>query len=810
METTIYVNDISQTFYQIRTQQPHTFGSLQEPPIPTTVNSSQIKLNWNFDKILAKYNNLTTNFILNNTEDIKDAQLPYINIINIDISGKNNNNINGNNYSGWLNLATLNILNDSSYNIDTYKEFIINKTNYSSNTNINNLLTNSNSFDIRIYGINNSINYPTIENRSLLFEQLRFQAAEVPTPPRFRSSISQNESLTTLNLTFFVNETELGFLDSNALINKLEISYNLADTFRSSFNTNETISSPNTIDYSNPLYGKNTDFSITLNNLMPGSNYNFEARVQNNLNDNSFSNYSDLSLTNYTLLPDSSGIGTTINTNINGNISYVTNSTTLSNAEIIYINLSDSSHKLMYENSNQNIEITNPNASTTGSQAKGFGKSIDNSLALVTINVSVNSILKQRITFDGSFGATDGSNNAQYNYISLPSNSLRDIYYIGDNNDKGFRLEGRFQLEPISNNNIVNALGDASINPYILNYSYIRHPDIDNQYNQDVSYTIYIDDLSTYPIVSENSTAITVNNVIYNMGIPSVQEFSIDFNRNYSNINSQYNYLQGTNIIGIINNINNTSATNSSNISILNTNIVSDGSYSFNNVIMESKTSSYYKNINYSVSILAPDYSLMYIDGKFQSNKSQTYPNINDYSYNGVNINNDFSGGNVNYDLNGLLTTTINSGYKYIVFELKKNPNNATTNGSYIFNNSVYNIVVSGDGFKYLSIKNLLNGFFDTTLINNIFNINSNDAIAFCRTTLVNTNYNRIGNLKMSFNAIGGNWLENGGINTGYNGSLVTSYGCKVENSSTNDLGIYISYTALNDDLTLFIGVKNN
>ena len=62
----------------------------------------------------------------------------------------------------------------------------------------------------------------------------------------------------------------------------------------------------------------------------------------------------------------------------------------------------------------------------------------------------------------------------------------------------------------------------------------------------------------------------------------------------------------------------------------------------------------------------------------------------------------------------------------------------------------------------------------------------------------------------MSFNPIGGNWLENGGNNTGYNGSLVTSYGCKVENSSTNDLGIYLSYTALNDDLTLFIGVKNN
>ena len=63
-------------------------------------------------------------------------------------------------------------------------------------------------------------------------------------------------------------------------------------------------------------------------------------------------------------------------------------------------------------------------------------------------------------------------------------------------------------------------------------------------------------------------------------------------------------------------------------------------------------------------------------------------------------------------------------------------------------------------------------------------------------------------NLKQSFNPIGGNWIENGGISMCYNSSLSKSYGCKVENVN-GDLGIYISYSAINDDLTLFIGIKN-
>ena len=69
------------------------------------------------------------------------------------------------------------------------------------------------------------------------------------------------------------------------------------------------------------------------------------------------------------------------------------------------------------------------------------------------------------------------------------------------------------------------------------------------------------------------------------------------------------------------------------------------------------------------------------------------------------------------------------------------------------------------------------------------------------------TNYRRIGNLKQAYSPIGGNWLVNGGISTSYNGTLAFSYGSNVENN--NDRGIYIDVNAINDNLDIFIGLKN-
>ena len=905
MEGNIYVNDISQTFFQISTQQPNRFATSSNPAIPSTITSSSITINWNFDNILAKYDNLDLDFILNNEDNSKSSQLPYINNIVIQIKGVYDGGLNSNGQSGWLNLHTFNIGNNETYNTTNYKEFTINKTDYSTNLNINNLLTNSNNFDIRVYGLNSAVNYPSIENRALIFEQLRFEIARAPSVPIFASGLSQNPSLNTLTLTFDVSETEIDFPDSNALIDKLEIVYNLLETFRSSTYPVDALSSPDITNFTNPLYQKNTNFSGLLENLMPGSKYNFQARVQNNLNDNSFSDYSDISQTNYTLLPGSEN--TTINVNIDGNKEYITNNSTLNNNEAIYINIADSTHSLIHENIGiQNIEITNPNATTSGINNKGFGKLIDNSLGLVSINVYVEDISKESIIFDGDFNLNQPRhiNNTGFNVFPDAYLTLNDMYF--NTSSKGLRLRGSFTLNTIGNTDIISKIGSPRTTPYKLTYRYNRHSDV-NGSDLEVNQYIYIDNLNIDPIINYSSTINEISNgvidVLYNMGIPSVKTFYISFFRQFEKINSTNLFIRGDKKIASISAIGNTSANLEQILYLNNRSDINDiGTYiSSSHTSMSALNNSYYNSINYNSSRLTNnlnvtwtekvynlfkpngitsaisnttlntnhycDYnsfnyssgkinspklnlsnihlyeltnltalgsninnlgfshytnhlieisnnSLLYINGKFQSNKTQNYPNMSDFSYNPLNSNplnntitNNYNTGNINYDLNGQLTTTLNNGYKFIAFQIKK----ATPSQypiSYIFNNEGYNQIYF-DSKYYISIKIMLSNFFDDNTLNNIFDNTNNDAIAFCKVTLINGNYTRIGNLKQEYSPIGGSWLVNSDPNISYNNSLVFNYGSKVVNSN-GDIGIYIDPTAVNDDLMLIIGLKNN
>ena len=883
------LNDVSQTFFQISTQQPYHFnssGSLTEK------NSSYLLVSWDYDNIMAR--NIDNSFSnLADTNNNKQKLLPFIDNIQIDICGV----ING--YStGWQDFSNISIPNNVTYNQYNYKNFQINKyadlvDPYSSNFNIETILASLDPFDLRIYGNNFSINYPSIENRSLIFSGISFEPATPPSQPNLISEtiISKND----INLIFDVSRVERTLENSISRLKSYIIDFSENNTTRS-FVYPLIISDLSDSNEFFDVINNGDDFTINLNNLKPGTNYNYSIIVNNTINSLLYSEKSINNISDFTFLPDSRSIGTTIETNINQNIVNIS-TPQFNNNNIIYLNLSDQTDILDYtynDNSNkiQSIEITRPYFSGQENTNSGYGKFIDNSLALVTINVSVNNTIKQTITFDGSFNNNNANNNINglFNFITLPIDSLRDIYY-NVSNDRGFRLEGRFELNTINNNNLVNAFGDASSIPYIFNYSYLRDS-IVNGSNSSENYNIYIDDLSQNPIVNLISTTNEINNVVYNMGIPSVQEFKIIFSRNYENINSQYNYIRGDNIIGRINNISNTSASSSKIITIANSDIISNGTYNFNITQMQNKTSSYYNNLNYTTNILntqyalnwsetafnlltnntvninlttnhycdynsfnkyntkittslldlslinlyeinpssinllgsnitdisliqyinhntlLQNYTLMFINGLFQSNTSQNYTNTGDYTYNGVSINNFYNSGNVSYDLNGNNTGLTNNGYKYIVFKINKDPNDNTSLGSYLFNNEPYHIIVNGDGYKYLNIKELLTPFFNSTTINNIFDRSNTDAIGFCRVSLQNSGYNRIGNLKQIFNPIGGNWIENGGISVGYNSSLSKPYGCKVENNN-GDLGIYISYTSLNDDLTLFIGLKN-
>ena len=151
-----YVNEINQTFYEIMTQQPYKFRKSITNPIQRT--TSEIIINWTFDHLIADHSNNSVykaQLSYPESNNIKLAQLPFIDKIQIDISGKFYDGT----QSEWLNLSTLTIPSDICYNTNNYKTSIIVKpgnANYSIN-NVNNLLNNNNFFNLRVYGVNNAI-----------------------------------------------------------------------------------------------------------------------------------------------------------------------------------------------------------------------------------------------------------------------------------------------------------------------------------------------------------------------------------------------------------------------------------------------------------------------------------------------------------------------------------------------------------------------------------------------------------------------------------------------------------------------------
>ena len=66
------------------------------------------------------------------------------------------------------------------------------------------------------------------------------------------------------------------------------------------------------------------------------------------------------------------------------------------------------------------------------------------------------------------------------------------------------------------------------------------------------------------------------------------------------------------------------------------------------------------------------DHTLLYIDGKFQTNAMKPYPDTRDFSWNGYSSIQDFSAGTISYDIDGSMSET-NEGYKWIVLKIPSN-----------------------------------------------------------------------------------------------------------------------------------------
>ena len=203
-------------------------------------------------------------------------------------------------------------------------------------------------------------------------------------------------------------------------------------------------------------------------------------------------------------------------------------------------------------------------------------------------------------------------------------------------------------------------------------------------------------------------------------------------------------------------------------------------------------------------------HTLLYINGKFQTNASSTYPTISSYDWNSVSVNS-YSDGSSGVDLTGSSSGT--DKYKWIAIKMNKlNTNSGSSNsGQYSFNGNTYDVLKNSDNVKYLSLKSMLSGsgLFNSNTISDIVNSSTQNVVGIIQATKVGTTTTVIGYTKETFSSGGGEWLIYGTQGRSYSDttSNPSKYSCYVSNGS--DYGIYVSPTAINDDLILYIGLKN-
>lgn len=598
------LNGAGQSFYQILTQQPYLFN-IKDVDLyftPNQMTSSKVILNWDFSNILLKNRNIEgNNYVRYANSNSTFGLLPFMKEIHIDISS-----IHSTIPQSWLNIHTF-YISDSNYDNDNYKNFIVNKfKNLTPTNDIEYILSLSNElFDVRVYGSNDALEYPTIEDRAIVYKGCKFLSASTPSKPILLNNYSNSKD--TISLRYLVDEVEIDENNLTVSIQQYYIAFIQSETTASSYinySVNDYIQQG--LVPGNITSKENID--IDLLNLRSGSKYNVSCKLKNDVNVTDFSVFSDTNTSVYSKLP-----GSLFNTNLN--IDIVNNKKFIKTKNIngsneIFINLKDNTHDILYANSSiQTIEITKPSISNQENETKGFGKFIDDVDNLVSLTYSINGINKQAITFNG-FKTENMVNNLLENNLNqfnfFDNVTINDMY--SDISDIGFRLKGTLRLNNITSD-IENTIGIASENAYIVNINYKRNSDV-NYTDQNYNFDIYIDDFNGIPSFTNHNIDFSINSLKYNMGIPSIAKMDISFETILNNINSSNKFINGDGKIKTILPIQKLSCNNSKNIIIDNTEINNTGNYTLDNNYIQTKTNNYYKNINYTESTIIKNNSI--------------------------------------------------------------------------------------------------------------------------------------------------------------------------------------------------------
>ena len=300
-------------------------------------------------------------------------------------------------------------------------------------------------------------------------------------------------------------------------------------------------------------------------------------------------------------LPRDNGVNTTLDFSQNNSETKIRvttpNSTANLNNKLVFYKNIDQNNSFTFRNTNnQIIQITKPYNDNQQNEIKGYGVYVDNRSNLVTIECLIDTTSKQKVEYNGFNAGNPNRSSSLFNFFGNPSQ--QDIWG-SNNNKKGFRIKGNFQLNNISN--LGTYIGEAKSTKYTLKYKYT---DMDvGGASTNTEYDIYIDYLPNDPSISSNpTTSATVKTVIYTMGIPSVKTMDIDFVRTYENINSEHEYLPGNLKIAEVTSIQRVNVLPQS-IKIDRGSIVNTGEYTYNSNEFKTATNDYYTNKYYNLPV---------------------------------------------------------------------------------------------------------------------------------------------------------------------------------------------------------------
>lgn len=563
------VNEAGQSFRRLVTEQPHRFNKGTDAK-----TSTQIRLNWDFNRIVPKYAGATDvvsnlNYLGLDENGIRSNTLPYIKCVKVQLlNGSNWENIpavlltpsaaeltysdtNGILVKGNIDKPEARSVNIKRAGVSSINRSSLPTEGFNLTRSGFDLLDSTNPIKLRVFGINNApdnappfinnSNVTSDDSRVMIFDT-NFTNGNPASPVIITSATLQSGSNILLDLR--VVHVEEDASDSIAGIRELTTVYEE----HLSFGNSVGLLAPITHVTSYLGSGEDNNFSTTITDTRPGMSYIMNFSTKNTLDSTSpfTTNTTPITDSSDTILvtnpPDRNSVPNSINVNIDSSDLKTITSPNFIAQDLKYFSTNTGSINYV-TSSTQTFEVSNPdnlpNKIVASSNFLGIGRGIKDVNNLVSITQTLDGTELTRVQYNGF---TDTPTQQSGSGGTISGISHEDSYETGDVNSRGFRIKGTCSL----GNFFIDSLSSS---PNIRNFTTVFNRNstfsVRSETNTSSRINFVIDSLSGNPSISGTDLEMTINLVVRTMSIPSVKSINLSpLTRTYTNINTSNGFMK--------------------------------------------------------------------------------------------------------------------------------------------------------------------------------------------------------------------------------------------------------------------------